>query len=341
MKEKAMTVPAPVMSYDDDAALAAMMAKAEEKSSSSDVKIIRLTSDLPLGTYRLRILPNGDMTSPQWWATYGTHYFKPLDPMTGMEDKNRKGKMFVCSDHTHDRECKICSSIAKVKNLYKDLEARDPSDPERAAQFPMVAMQYAAADEAYASPRILVNAMIIPAHDMTTQIAPVQLVQIPKGFRDELFKMARMISLRFFAADANLCWHVKIEKLANRKGNTPTLVGRENPVDLVGGGFDKATLHNLGAIVAGKIGNMNRAEAFNDDWFAMPTAPASLPAPGGMGLAALPMPGMIPGMMPGMVPGLALPGSLPAPSVIPTVAPAIVAPAVVAPVAPAVVAPTK
>ena len=276
-----------------DAELARLMGEAEAKSSN-DSKIVVLKPRAQV--YRIRILPFPG--SVQWWLSYGTHFIKNPNYVAGVKD-SKKGMMFMCDQHTNDKPCAICDGVAKGK--------KNP-DPVYAQL----------AKDAWSGQRHIANFV-----DMENP-TKVQVLRLSTTFRNVLFQIARLKSLRFFDLNSNYVIHLMIAGDENKPEYK--IMGVEEPTPT---GFTEEHLHNLRAVIDDEFGNLASPAQFSGNFYDPLIRTPALGAPVAP-IAGMLAPGGIPMMAPPM---LAAPTAAPAPV---TYAPQPVAYAPQAPVAPMV-----
>lgn len=291
---------------DMEAQLLAWAGEEEKK----DQNFTKLATFKNAGTYRIRILPDGDLSQLPFYRTFGQHFWKK--GLVG----NEKTIIFVSEKHTYGNDA--------------DPIAKAVWDARSAAKKAGNAAMEELCDKIKAGPNYVVNLMVIPDGQ---QVGEVATYRINKTMREALFQAMRMISPMFFTLENNICLQIKFDPHQSGNGLSASVVGREPAVDLTTAGIVREQLPNLGKIIEEQIGNNHPASAFTGD-ILNPLAAAASAAPASTGMVSMAAPAAAPALAaPVAAAPVAAPAAVvPASQVVsPTAAPA-------APVAPAPVA---
>lgn len=218
---------------DIDAQLAALMQKEEESSSSRGT----LTKIKTEGTYRIRILPNGDQTDLKWWAKWGLHFWNK--GLIG----NQNTIVFVSATHTYESDHDpIAIAVRKAEN------SGDPA-------------LEALAQRLYAGPQFACNAMILGPVGSTDQVGDVVQLAFNKTLRDNLFSFSRMVSPRFFMLDSSIVLHIRYTPHKSGRGLVGDIVGREAPMDITAQ-VDQSKLKSMKELVEEQVSNAKSPNLF-------------------------------------------------------------------------------
>lgn len=249
-------------SIDDE--LKKMMQQEEERTdTSNDLLVIKSA-----GTYRIRVLPNADL-GPQFWRTYGLHFWEK--GLIG----NEKAIVFNSAVNTHQVEESADPILNAIKVAQREANKTDNEGMKKFLQ------------KVSSRPYYVSNVMIVPDGQ---HVGEVQVLRFTKTMREAFFQAARMISMRFNTLEENVCLHIKFEEQSNGNWLKPTIVGREEAVNLLQMGFDPSKLANLDDVVENKTANAKSPESFSGDLFnpVIPASPVAGALPNGIAPVAAP-----------------------------------------------------